>query len=417
MQYWESCREPRQSNPIHEVDGPRHLIAGQFRERALAGGRFFLARLLRESCAIRSFVLYCTCARVLMFTPRYTLTDKILRDLTAIAEAKGIIDRAKILPQHEVRLRREAAIRMTHHSTEIEGNRLNMRQVEALYAQKKVDAPERDIYEVKNYLRALKFIEKAVAKKKPITEKVILRIHSLVTDKTLAPQFCGKYRPGRVYVVRRRLGMPEEILYTGPEAVRVPRLMKDFVAWLHDSEKKEINPVIVAAIAHLEIAAIHPFNDGNGRTARALATLILYARGYDFRRLFALEDYYNTDRPSYYKAINVGETYEARRTDLTSWLDYFVAGFRSEIEAVKNKILALSARATHGETAAKLYLTPEQLKIIDFLDQMGRITVKDVEDVLSCPKRTAQFHLQKLKRIKMIKPVGKGKATYYVAHF
>ena len=351
-----------------------------------------------------------------MFNPKYKLTDKILQNLTAIAEAKGIIDRAKILPQQELRLRRQAIIRMTHHSTEIEGNKLNMQQVEALYARKKIDAPDRDIHEVRNYLNALKYIEKVVAEKKPITEKVILKIHKLVTYKTLAPQFSGSYRPGPIYVVRRRFGMPQETLYTGPDAKQVPQLMKNFVVWLKESEEKEINPVIVAAIAHLEIAAIHPFNDGNGRTARALATLILYQRGYDFRRLFALEDYYNTNRPAYYKAINVGKNYEERRTDITSWLEYFMKGFKKEIDEVKSKILPLARHAAKGDIKSQIYLTPEQLKIIDFLDQMGRITAKDVEDVLSCPKRTAQLHVQKLKRIKMIKPVGKGKATHYIAN-
>lgn len=351
-----------------------------------------------------------------MFNPKYKLTDKILRDLTAIAEAKGIIDRAKILPKHELRLRRQATIRMTHHSTEIEGNKLNMQQVEALYAKKKIDAPDRDIHEVKNYLSALKYIEKVVAEKKPITEKIILKIHKLVTDKTLAPQFCGHYRSGPIYVVRRRFGMPQETLYTGPEAKKVPQLMKDFVTWLKESEEKEINPVIVAAVAHLEIAAIHPFNDGNGRTARALATLILYQRGYDFRRLFALEDYYNTNRPAYYKAVNVGKNYEERCTDLTSWLEYFVKGFKKEIDEVKSKIIPLARHAAKGDIKSQIYLTTEQLKIIDFLDQMGRITAKDVEDVLSCPKRTAQLHVQKLKSMKIVKPVGKGKATYYIAN-
>src|SRR3989338_9121036 len=190
-----------------------------------------------------------------MFNPRYKLTDKILGDLTAIAEAKGIIDRAKILPQQELRLRRQAIIRMTHHSTEIEGNKLNMQQVEALYARKKIDAPDRDIHEVRNYLNALKYIEKVVAEKKPITEKVILQIHKLVTAKTMDAKFCGKYRPGPIYVVRRRLGMPQETIYTGPVAKRVSKLMEVFVDWLKISEEKEVNPVIVAAIAHLEIAA------------------------------------------------------------------------------------------------------------------------------------------------------------------
>ncbi len=71
---------------------------------------------------------------------------------------------------------------------------------------------------------------------------------------------------------------------------------------------------------------------------------------------------------------------------------------------------------TKGDIQSQIYLTPEQLKVMDLLDQMGRITAKDVEDVLSCPKRTAQLHVQKLKRIKMIKPVGKGKATHYIAN-
>jgi len=165
-----------------------------------------------------------------------------------------------------------------------------------------------------------------------------------------------------------------------------------------ESEEKEINQVIAAAIAHMEIAAIHPFNDGNGRTARALATLILYQRGYDFRRLFALEDYYNTDRPSYYKAINLGKTYDERRTDITSWLEYFVTGFKEEIDEVKTKILPLAGRAAARNIESRIYLTPEQLKIIDWLDQMGRISVKDVEELLSCPRRTAQLQLQKLKK-------------------
>jgi len=210
--------------------------------------------------------------------------------------------------------------------------------------------------------------------------------------------------------------MPQETLYTGPEAKRVPQLMTEFITWLKESEKQEISPVLVAAIAHMEIAAIHPFNDGNGRTARALATIILYQRGYDFRRLFALEDFYNTDRPSYYKAINLGKTYNERRTDITSWLEYFVKGFKKEIDEVKNRVLPLSTRNVDGKIKSQIYLTPEQLKIIDFLDQVGRIAVKDVEDVLSCPRRSAQLQLQKLKKIKMIKATGKGKTTAYIAN-
>ena len=208
--------------------------------------------------------------------------------------------------------------------------------------------------------------------------------------------------------------MPNEAVYTGPEAGKVPGLVSDLIEWLETNAGEEVHPIIAAGIAHQEVAAIHPFNDGNGRIARALATLILYERGYDFRKLFALEDYYNKDRPEYYKAINIGRNYAERRTDFTPWLEYFVKGFKNEIDAVKAKVMSLSLKKVGSELEAQIYLDPDQLKIIDFIDQMGKINVKDVIEILECPKRTAQFYLQKLKKLKMIVQVGKGPASEYV---
>lgn len=350
-----------------------------------------------------------------MFDPKYKLTNKIVADLTHIAETKAVIERAKLLPQAELRLRRQAMIRMTHSSTAIEGNELNLRQVEAVARGSKINAPVRDIYEVQNYLKALKYIEQVVKKKSAITAMVILKIHKLVTDKTLRPEESGHYRQRAVYVVRRKWGFPEETLYTGPEAKKVPRLMADLVNWIAESEKQNINPVVASGIVHQEIAAIHPFSDGNGRTARALATLVLYARGYDFRRLFALEDYYNKDRSKYYAAINIGKNYEERRTDFTPWLEYFIRGFREEIDSVKAKTLALSARKVDGAIETQVYLTPDQIKLLDFLDQMGKIAVKDVIDILRVPRRTAQLELQRLKKLKMIKQIGRGPSSAYIS--
>lgn len=349
-----------------------------------------------------------------MFSPKYKLTNSIVQILTDIAESKVVIERAKILPQQEIKLRRQALVRMTHSSTAIEGNRLNINEVGALLARKKIDAPQRDIYEVQNYLRVLKYIERIVKAKQSIKERVLLNIHKLVTSKTLPQDQCGKYRKSPVYVVRRRQGSPDEVVYTGPEAKKVPGLCRNLLAWIIESEKKEINPIIVSGVVHQEIAAIHPFSDGNGRTARALATLILYKRGYDFRRLFALEDYYNRDRQSYYKAINIGENYEKRRTDSTPWLEYFVKGFKEEIDNVRSTVVALSGRKVNKNIKSQIFLTKEQMEILDFLGQIGKITVKDVIDILKCPKRTAQLHMQKLKKLGMIKQVGKGPSSAYI---
>lgn len=349
-----------------------------------------------------------------MLKPQYKLTNKILKDLMDIAEAKGIIEKAKLLPSHELRLKRQALIRMSHSSTAIEGNILDIRQVGALYANQKIDAPARDIYEVQNYLKALRYIEKFVQSKKPISEKMLLKIHSLVTSKTLPEEQSGHFRQGPVYVIRRRLGFPDKIVYAGPKATDVLYLCNDLIDWINKSEKEEISPVIAAGIAHLELAAIHPFSDGNGRTARALATLILYRRGYDFRRLFALEDYYNKDLPSYYKAINVGKNYKERETEITGWLEYFVEGFRDEIINVRSQVTTLALKKVDKSIGSQVYLTQKQQQILDFVDQIGRIKVSDVIDILKCPQRTAQMELQKLKKLGIIKQTGKGPATGYI---
>ncbi len=349
-----------------------------------------------------------------MFNPKYKLTDNIVAMLTTIAESKGVISRAKLLPQNEIKLRRQALIRMSHSSTEIEGNILNLKQVEAIVAHKKVDAPPRQIYEVENYLKALKYIDQTVSKKELVTEKTLLKIHKLVTDKTLSKDQSGHYRKGPIFIVRRQLGFADEIVYRGPETKDVPRLTRDLIDWLKRSRKEDINPVIVAGILHQEIAAIHPFSDGNGRTARAMATLILYERGYDFRRLFVLEDYYNKNRPKYYEAINIGKNYQERRTDLTSWLEYFVKGFKEEIDNVKTQVLALSLKKFNDSLKSKVYLDNNELKLLDFLDQVGRITIKDAVDVLNCPKRTAQLKLRQLKNLGIISLNGKGPSTFYI---
>ncbi len=347
-----------------------------------------------------------------MFKPNYTLTNKILSLLTQTAEAKAIIEKARILPEQELKLRRQALARMSQSSTAIEGNILNLDQVEALIAGKRVDAPKRDIFEVKNYLASIRYIEKFVRKKEPISAKTVLKIHRLVTENTLPKEISGKFRTGPVYIVRRQLGEKNKVIYTAPMACDVPDLMKNLIEWINRSAIENIHPIIVAGVAHREFAAIHPFADGNGRSARALATLILYQRGYDFRKLFALEDCYNRDRQRYYQEINIGPKYNKR--DFTRWLEYFIEGFKEEIMRVREEISELEAKKIGRSLNQKIMLSKKQVQIIDFLSTVGRITVKDAIDVLRCPKRTAQLELQKLKKQGIIKQIGKGPAAAYV---
>jgi Fic family protein len=351
-----------------------------------------------------------------MYSPQHTITHQMLNNLMEIAQVRQLVLRTSILPRQEAKLKRQALIRMIHSSTSIEGNRLNRYEVQKVIEGEKVDAPEHDIHEVKNYQEAMVYVHNAVPDEKKITKKTILDIHRLVTKNTLPEDRCGKFRKDKVYVVIRRGGRVAKVQYTGPAAKDVPKLVQALVDWITKTEKEDICPVLVAGLAHSEVAAIHPFADGNGRTARILATLILYKRGYDFRKLFALEDYYNQDRPAYYKAIHLGENYQERvGADHTGWLEYFIRGFTHEMNRVRDILVPLSLdEKMRTKIGGQVYLDKNQIKIVDFMMAMGRVASKDVQDVLGIKERMAQNYLKELEGTKLLKKAGKGPETHYV---
>lgn len=354
-----------------------------------------------------------------MFQPKFQITSGMLNNLNAIEVMKAKIATCKIQPKEELILKKEAILSMVHNSTAIEGNRLNEFEVKKVLEGKTVDANSRDIYEVKNYKKALDYIGKRSSA--IITEKDILSIHKNTTAGVLPKDKNGQYRRETVYVVKRTL-VGREIVYTCPDHKKVPKLTADLCGWINSARKNKLSPVLIAGIAHAELAAIHPFVDGNGRTARLLATLILYTEKYDFRKLFALDNYYNKNRPEYYKAIHLGKNYTERSaSSLTGWLEYFVQGFLVEMELVMDKIspfLYLGSAAggkggIAGKSGPKIVLSKKELQILDFLNEMHSITSKDIEDVITVSKRTAQRYLSALIDKGLIKKHGTKKNARY----
>ncbi len=333
----------------------------------------------------------------------------MLNDLNQIELIREKIRNSRIHPKGEYHLKQEAIASMVHHSTAIEGNPLNLHEVKRVLAGKKVDQTLRAIHEVQNYKKALEFIGKK--KSKTITEKDILKIHRITTQNLLPPPQCGKFRKQPVYVVRRT-PISHEVLYTGPSHQEVPLLVKALCEWIKVAQREKLSPILIAGIVHAEIAAIHPFNDGNGRTARLLATLILYTEQYDFRKLFALENYYNTNRSAYYDAIHLGKTYrERQQSSLIDWLTYFVKGFRVEMTLVMDKIRPfIYLKKTGGKPVV---LSRNEIQILDFLQEMHSATSKDIIDILSISQRTAQRYLKKLLKKKLIKKHGERKTARY----
>lgn len=118
--------------------------------------------------------------------------------------------------------------------------------------------------------------------KPTLTEKHVKTIHGLVMDGKEKPT---RYRDGQNVIKDSSNG---NIVYMPPEPSDVPALMKNLIAWIN-KEKRELPVPIIAAIAHYQFATIHPYYDGNGRTARLLTNLILHKSNYGLKGIYSLE--------------------------------------------------------------------------------------------------------------------------------
>jgi Fic family protein len=343
-----------------------------------------------------------------MFKPKFKYTNKIVKLLTRISAAKEIILNSPLIPKWNVTLRQEAIIHSAHSSTSIEGNRLSLEQVSELARGREITATRRDKQEVLNYLDVLKNIKNLI-KNNFITEKDILNIHRMVTKNTLDNLAdCGIYRNRYVVVGNRFTG---EVFFRPPQNLEVPGLVKNLLEWINSKESKEFDPIIEAGVVHYEFVRIHPFVDGNGRTARVLAALILYLRGFDTNQFFCLDDYYDSDRPAYYKAL---QSVKPDTLDLTNWLEYFTEGVNISTEAIKERIIRLSSKRLRKAKGRQITLTERQMRIIEFINQNGKITNRDVREMFELSDEGALKEIKKLINLEIIKSEGKGRALHYI---
>lgn len=348
-----------------------------------------------------------------MYNPKFTITSSILDKISQITEIKTIVERSRVLPKREIELRRQAVIRMVYTSTSIEGNELAEYQVHKVLANEPVKAEPKSIQEVKNYQDALLLIDKIAQRSKNFSMDDILAIQKEVTKGILNPSKSGHFRPSTVYVVNSIKNI-DKVMYRPPSAKKVPPLIEDLLKWLKKATKEGLHPIITAGILHLEFASIHPFTDGNGRTTRLLTQLHSMQRGWDFRKILVLDEYYNQDRLEYYNALQIDRTYRERiGKDITSWLEYFTEGFLVEALRVRDDIQAtgLSKVAAKEE---QIFLDRDEIPIVEFLTTVGRITSDDVVDILKVAKRTAQLKLKRLVDKGLLLQKGGGTSFYYI---
>jgi Fic family protein len=343
-----------------------------------------------------------------MFKPNFNYTNKIIKNLTHIAEARSIILNSPLIPKWEVSLRRDALIKSAHSSTAIEGNPLSLDEVSALASGREVMVRRKDKQEVLNYIEALEKIPK-FAERNPFLSKDFLKIHKIVTKDTLDnPSDEGIFRNRQVIVGNRITG---EIVFMPPPTEQVPKLIDDFFEWFNSPVINEIDSVIEAGVTHYEIVRIHPFIDGNGRTARIMATLVLYKRGFDVKRFFALDDYYDNDRRAYYAAL---KGVDKNTFNITGWLEYFTDGVAVSLAAVKKKVIGLSKDIKVLKEKGQIALNERQMRIVERIIERGEITNRDVRDMFNISNRAALDEISKLIDMRVIKKSGKGRSVRYV---
>jgi Fic family protein len=324
------------------------------------------------------------------YKPTFTITPKITTALMKIEALKESIKGIPITPGVMKTLRETARLQSTHYSTQIEGNRLTQKEVGQVIKNKEsFSGRKRDELEIKGYYLALEWLESNIAK--PLTEHTIKTIHALVEGGGRKQVKPTEYRDGQNVIKDSATG---EIVYMPPESKDVSGLMADLIVWLED-KTTELPCPISAAIAHYQFATIHPYYDGNGRTARLLATLVLYQGGYDLKGLFSLEEYYARDLQAYYDAISRGNNhnYYFGRADagITLWVEYFVLGMLDSFEHVKKRAEEAQAKGKTDKSKLMRTLNPKQRQVLTLFEEQDVITSKDIETLFGFSARSARL--------------------------
>ncbi len=323
------------------------------------------------------------------FEPNYIISLKTISCLMRIEAAKQKILHLPMTPTVLSSLRETARLYTTHYSTMIEGNRLDPSQVEVvLKHQGHFPGRERDEHEIKGYYAALTQIEKWAAQGVNITEKMIQTLHSLVMANGKKNTKPTSYRDGQNVI---RDGITKKIVYMPPEAKDVKNLMAAMVNWINDDT--DLPCPVIAGIAHYQFATIHPYYDGNGRTARLLTTLILHLGGYDLKGLYSLEEYYARNLGAYYEAISVGESHNyylgRAEADITNWVEYFVEGMMISFENVLKRMDEAKTQGSVDQSVLIRELDLKQRKALEIFQEFETITSRQVGELFGFKSRTS----------------------------
>ena len=356
-----------------------------------------------------------------MLLPRFEITNQILRNIGGIEAGREIIENAPLIPAYEKKFKGEVIARTVYHATRLDGNDLSLLETQKLVEGGKITAGERDIQEVLNYRNVLRYLDEVALGAEKDTafvfrESHLLKIHSLVVEKIIPKNEAGVYRTAQVVL---KNSLTNEIIFRPPPAIEIPYYVDEFLEWLNKTKAEEIHPVLAAGVGLYLLYSIHPFIEGNGRTARGFANLVLAVRGYDARKLLSLEEYFDNHNEEYYQALmKVDQTHpQIFQRDLTGWLEFFSLALAAEISRAKEAVKSLSSDGKLKELLGgkQVSLSERQLKLMDYIAEFGLIKMQDAKGILPMVSEdTLLRDLMDLIKKGILKKKGKTKKAIYL---
>ncbi|MEK7550548.1 MAG: Fic family protein [Patescibacteria group bacterium] len=350
-----------------------------------------------------------------MYSPKYVISNKILKNIGVIEASKEVIENAPLVPSFEKQFQSDAALRTIHHGTHIEGNDLTLYQTKKVLEGAEVFARARDIQEVINYRNVAVLLDEFAVKRGGYEVEMLKDIHRLTVDRIVVPEKIGVFRTTEVVIKEEGTG---KIIFNPPQHIEIPYLLEDFFAWLNDPIAMEIHPVIRAGIAHYILVTIHPFVEGNGRTIRAFATLILIREGYDVKKFFSLEEHFDSDPASYYDSLGEVDRQSSNigSRDVTPWLEYFTETLGVELGKIKDKVKKLSVDSRlKVKFGQQVSLSERQMRLIEYLSDQGGGGMLELKKVLPMVSEdTVLRELTDLIKKGILKKEGSTKGTRYV---
>lgn len=347
-----------------------------------------------------------------IFAPKFLQNDAdLLWALKEIERIKFRVERLLIMPKHEQWLRREAFMRTAYSSTMIENSTITEDEMERAVKPSPATNIPKERPDVANYAAALSFVDFLSNDVEIMVDEVAIRqIHWLlmkgIHDTKLQP---GNYRTEPNWIEDQGIKVYEPSFH-----VDVPILMREFSLWLR--ENGNLNPILKAGIAHAHFIAIHPFVDGNGRTARLLATLLLQRNGYGFRNLLSLDAYYQRNRDNYLEALkkSIGERFSADY-DLTPWLQFFSFSIVMQAGRLETKLTdwRMWVDKVHREWAP-MGLSDRETDGLIYAVNVGSIARRDYMEIAGVSPLTATRDLSHMVEIRLLIPRGTGRNRRYL---